>query len=65
MRTPQSGTSSSVATRTEAAEITVRAATDGAAWDAYVIRHPEASAYHRFGWRDVMARAFGHESRYL
>ncbi len=65
MRTPQSGTADSVATRTEPGDITVRPAGDAAAWDAYVERHPEASAYHRFGWRDVMARAFGHESRYL
>jgi hypothetical protein len=36
-----------------------------AACDAYVAAHPEASAYHARAWRDVIGRAFGHETRYL
>jgi FemAB-related protein (PEP-CTERM system-associated) len=38
---------------------------DREAWDAYVSSHPDATAYHRFGWRDVFARAFGHQPVYL
>ena len=53
------------AARIEAPQITVRAADDGAAWDAYVSSRPDASAYHVFAWRDVIARAFGHDTRYL
>ena len=45
--------------------LTVEPVQDGAAWDAYVARHPEASAYHGFGWRGVITRAFGHHTRYL
>jgi FemAB-related protein (PEP-CTERM system-associated) len=31
----------------------------GAAWDAYVARHPEATLYHLHAWRDVAERAYG------
>jgi FemAB-related protein (PEP-CTERM system-associated) len=46
---------------------TFRIAADpsAASWDAYVSRHPDASAYHLHAWRDVIAKAFGHESCYL
>lgn len=36
-----------------------------APWDAYVQANPEASAYHRRGWLDLIGRAFGHEVRPL
>lgn len=49
----------------EARPILVRDTTDGRAWDAYVSRHRDASAYHLFGWRAVITQAFGHETRYL
>ena len=35
------------------------------AWTAYVERHPDATAYHQWGWRRVFERAFGHECVYL
>src|SRR5687768_13406628 len=35
------------------------------ACDAYVARHPQASAYHRPAWLAVVGRAFGHDTRYL
>jgi serine/alanine adding enzyme len=38
--------------------------TGGEAWDAYVASHPQASLYHRFGWRDVIRASFGHEMHY-
>ncbi len=33
-----------------------------AEWDAFVAAHPEASHYHRAGWRDVIRAAFGHST---
>ncbi len=36
-----------------------------AAWDAYVDSHPCASLYHRYCWRDVVVRSFGHATTYL
>jgi len=35
------------------------------ACDAYVSGHPDASAYHRPAWLDVLRRTFGHEATYL
>lgn len=34
-------------------------------WDAFAGSHPDASTYHQYRWRDVVARAFGVESWYL
>jgi FemAB-related protein (PEP-CTERM system-associated) len=31
----------------------------GAAWDAYVARHPDTTLYHLHAWRDVAERAYG------
>ena len=36
-----------------------------AAWNAFVERHADATAYHQWGWRRVFERAFGHECVYL
>jgi serine/alanine adding enzyme len=36
-----------------------------AEWDAFVDRAPGATHCHRYGWRAVMERAFGHECVYL
>lgn len=33
---------------------------DAAAWDAYVMRHPEGSPFHSMAWKEVVERAFGH-----
>lgn len=65
MRMSRPGFTGSAAVRIEAPEVTVRPAHDAAAWDAYVSSRPDASAYHLFAWRDLIARAFGHETRYL
>ena len=48
-------------------ELTVRPATDGdaSAWDAYVAAHPGGSFFHRFGWKRVMANAYGYPGHYL
>jgi serine/alanine adding enzyme len=39
-------------------------ATEGE-WDRFVARHPHASPYHGWRWRQVFERAFGHETLYL
>lgn len=48
-----------------AASITVRDDVPAEVCDEYVRTHPEASAYHRPAWLDVIARAFGHRTCYL
>ncbi|MCC6914626.1 MAG: FemAB family PEP-CTERM system-associated protein [Rhodospirillaceae bacterium] len=34
-------------------------------WDAFVQECPEASFFHRAGWRTVIERSFGHRTHYL
>jgi serine/alanine adding enzyme len=51
--------------RPVASPVVVHADADARRWDAYVMAHPQASGYHRYGWRHVIARAFGHETQYL
>lgn len=36
-----------------------------AAWDAFVLAHPEGTFFHRAAWRRVIARAFGHATHYV
>ncbi|GAA0570170.1 FemAB family XrtA/PEP-CTERM system-associated protein [Rhizomicrobium electricum] len=45
----------------------VRTATDGdrAAWDAFVLAHPEGSFFHRFAWHDLFRDVFALSPRYL
>jgi FemAB-related protein (PEP-CTERM system-associated) len=38
---------------------------DAAAWDAFVLGLPEATFFHRFGWKRVIEQAFGHRSHFL
>jgi FemAB-related protein (PEP-CTERM system-associated) len=35
------------------------------AWDAFVAAHPDATFFHRAGWRRVIEQAFGHRTHYL
>ena len=37
---------------------------DAAAWDAFV-QSQRASGYHRWAWRSIFERAFGHDTSYL
>jgi FemAB-related protein (PEP-CTERM system-associated) len=34
-------------------------------WDAFVLRCPEATFFHRAGWQQVVERSFGHRTYYL
>lgn len=36
-----------------------------AAWDGYVDQHPDATIFHRAGWRQVIERSTGHRGSYL
>jgi len=38
---------------------------DAARWEAFVQACPEATFFHRIGWREVIERSFGHRPRYL
>lgn len=38
---------------------------DVAAWDAFVASCPEATFFHRAGWKEVVENAFGHATHYL
>jgi len=34
-------------------------------WDEYLAQHPQATFFHRAGWKEVVERAFGHSTYYL
>jgi FemAB-related protein (PEP-CTERM system-associated) len=34
-------------------------------WDAYVMTHPDATFFHRAGWKRVIEQAFGHRTHFL
>jgi FemAB-related protein (PEP-CTERM system-associated) len=38
---------------------------DGARWEAFVERSPEATFFHRIGWREILEGCFGHRTHYL
>jgi FemAB-related protein (PEP-CTERM system-associated) len=38
---------------------------DEAAWEAFVERCPEATFFHRIGWRRILEEVFGHRTQYL
>jgi FemAB-related protein (PEP-CTERM system-associated) len=37
----------------------------GAAWDRFVDAAPDATFFHRAGWKEVIERSFGHECHFL
>ncbi len=46
-------------------EICELTAKDQALWDAFVDACPEATFFHRAGWKTVLERAFGHSTHFL
>jgi FemAB-related protein (PEP-CTERM system-associated) len=34
-------------------------------WEAFVAAHPDATFFHRAGWKHVIERSFGHHTHYL
>ena len=53
------------AARPEPVRVREFAAADAAAWDAFVARCPEATFFHRAGWRTLMEEEFRHRTHYL
>ncbi len=49
------------------ADVTIRqlAAGESEAWDRYVLAHPDATFFHRAGWKRVIEDAFGHRTHFL
>ncbi len=49
------------------AEVIIRSleADDRGRWDAYVLAHPDATFFHRAGWKRVIEDAFGHRTHFL
>jgi serine/alanine adding enzyme len=45
--------------------VEVAAGPDEKAWDTYVLNHPEATPYHLYGWRRIIADTYGHKTWYL
>lgn len=56
-----------IAPGVDSGAITVRTLGSGeeASWDAFVERCPEATFFHRAGWREIIERAFGHPTWFL
>ena len=48
-----------------AVEVREFAPADAARWEAFVESSPEATFFHRLGWREVLEASFGHRTRYL
>ena len=38
--------------------------TCAAAWDAFVLAHPDGTFFHRASWATIIERAFGHRTHY-
>jgi len=47
--------------------VAIRNLTDeaAAAWDAFVLAHPDGTFFHRAAWSTIIARAFGHRTHYV
>lgn len=46
-------------------QIKYAGSSDRESWDDYVCKHPQASLFHLFGWRNVIQRTYGHATYYL
>lgn len=45
--------------------LVVQTCLDEVAWDQFVTEHPQASGYHLWAWRGILAGVFGHRPEYL
>ena len=50
---------------TDMIRVEVLANEESAQWDAFVDRCPEATFFHRFGWKSIMEEVFRHRTHYL
>lgn len=48
-----------------AVEVRGLARADAARWEAFIESAPEATFFHRLGWREVIEGCFGHRTHYL
>ena len=48
-----------------AEEIKIEQASDADAWDRFVDEQPQSTAYHRWGWKQVVESAFGWPTHFL
>ena len=48
-----------------ALQVRAFAADDAARWEEFVARCPDATFFHRIGWKDVLERCFRHKTHYL
>ena len=56
---------SDTATLHESISVRVARASDDAAWESYVVGCPEATFFHRIGWRHIIEKVFRHRTHYL
>lgn len=45
--------------------LNVQLHSDDRSWNDFVVSHPGSTNYHRYGWREVIERSFGHKTYYL
>ncbi len=50
---------------TDPVRISVCTPADASRWDEFLAAHPSGSFYHRFAWKDINERNFGHETFFL
>ena len=53
------------AARTDPVRVREFTAADAPAWEAFVARCPEATFFHRIGWRTLLEQEFRHRTHYL
>jgi FemAB-related protein (PEP-CTERM system-associated) len=46
-------------------EVRELGAAEASAWDAFVLAHPQATFFHRAGWKRVIEESFGHKAPFL
>lgn len=46
-------------------EVRVELHSEGRSWDAFVASHRDSTNYHRYDWRKVIEKSFGHRACYL
>lgn len=57
--------SASPATDAEPVQVAVAVDADARDWQAWIERHPQATIYHDWAWRGILAKAFGHRPHFL
>ncbi len=61
----QSKNAPSLGRSTKPVRLRMASESDRTHWDAYVFDNPHATVYQRWGWKDIIERAYGHRTFYL